>query len=175
MRQERLNLYLIDMKYIRNLHRADDKVSSVSPQIGKQHRIYVGIVVLCNNRKYLIPLSHAVEKHKKMKPRADFDKIFDKKGKLIGVLNYNLMSPVEEAQIYKVNLRHDPKDSISEYHYKQLCIDELSWCRKNREIIVNKANCLYGLCQGESGYKGKARCLDFEKLEKICDKYNSRL
>lgn len=27
MRQERLNLYLIDMKYIRNLHKADDKVS----------------------------------------------------------------------------------------------------------------------------------------------------
>jgi hypothetical protein len=79
MRQERLNLYLIDMKYIRNLHKADDKVSSVSPQIGKQHRIYVGIVVLCNNRKYLIPLSHAVAKHTKMKPRADFDKIFDKK------------------------------------------------------------------------------------------------
>lgn len=75
MKQERLNLYLVDMKYIRNLHRADDKVSSVSPQIGKQHRIYAGIIVLCNSRKYLIPLSHAVAKHTKMKPRADFDKI----------------------------------------------------------------------------------------------------
>lgn len=42
MKQKRLNLYLIDMNYIRNLHRADDKVSSVSPQIGKQHRTYVG-------------------------------------------------------------------------------------------------------------------------------------
>lgn len=39
MKQERLNLYLIDMKYIRDLHRVDDRVSSVSPQIGKQHRI----------------------------------------------------------------------------------------------------------------------------------------
>ncbi len=38
MKQERLNLYLIDMKYIRNLHRVDDKVSSVSAQIGKQHQ-----------------------------------------------------------------------------------------------------------------------------------------
>ena len=174
MKQERLNLYLIDMKYIRNLHKADDKVSSVSPQIGKQHRIYVGIIVLCNNRKYLIPLSHAVAKHTKMKPRADFDKIFDRKGRLIGVLNYNLMIPVEEAQIYKVNLKSDPNDSASERHYKQLCIDELAWCRKNQEIIVNKANCLYNLCRGESGYKGKARCLDFAKLEQICDKYNSR-
>ena len=54
------------MKYIRNLHNIDDRVSSVSPQIGKQHRIYVGTVVGCNNRKYLILLSHPVEKHKRM-------------------------------------------------------------------------------------------------------------
>lgn len=32
--QERLNLYRVDMKYIRDLHRADDRVSSVSPQSG---------------------------------------------------------------------------------------------------------------------------------------------
>lgn len=70
----KLNLYRIDMKYIRNLHNVDDRVSSVSPQIGKQHRIYVGTVVVCNEHKYLIPLSHPVEKHKKMSPRADFDK-----------------------------------------------------------------------------------------------------
>lgn len=99
MKQERLNLYRIDMKYIRNLHNADNRVSSVSPQIGKQHRIYVGIVVVCNDKKYLIPLSHPVEKHKKMVPRADFDKIIDKHGKLLGVLNYNLMIPVEEPQL----------------------------------------------------------------------------
>lgn len=45
MKQERLNLYLIDMKYIRNLHKADDRVSSVSPQIGK--RFLTWIIVQC--------------------------------------------------------------------------------------------------------------------------------
>lgn len=53
MKQERLNLYRIDIKYVRNLRNADNRVSSVSPQIGKHHRIYVGIVVICNERKYL--------------------------------------------------------------------------------------------------------------------------
>lgn len=52
MKHERLNLYRIDMKYIRNLHNIDNRVSSVSPQIGKQHRIYIGIVVICNEHKY---------------------------------------------------------------------------------------------------------------------------
>lgn len=172
MKQERLNLYRIDMKYIRNLHNVDNRVSSVSPQIGKQHRIYVGIVVICNERKYLIPLSHPVEKHKKMNPRADFDKIIDKKGKLLGVLNYNLMIPVEEQQLIKVDLKNRTTDSIGEKYYKQLCIDELNWCRKHADVIVNKANCLYQLCRSESNYKGKARCLDFNRLEIECDIYN---
>ena len=48
-----------------------------------------------------------------MSPRADFDKIFDKKGKLIGVLNYNLMIPVEDKQIVKVNLK-DERDTTAE-------------------------------------------------------------
>ena len=174
MKQERLNLYRIDMKYIRNLHNIDNRVSSVSPQIGKQHRIYVGIVVVCNERKYLIPLSHPVEKHKKMSSRADFDKIVDKHGKLLGVLNYNLMIPVTEQQLIKVNLKTNQTDTFKEKHYKQLCIDELNWCRKNADIIINKANCLYKLCVSASNYKGKERCLDFKRLEAECEKYNTK-
>lgn len=174
MKQERLNLYRIDMKYIRNLHNVDNRVSSVSPQIGKQHRIYVGIVVICNERKYLIPLSHPVEKHKRMNPRADFDKIINKNSKLLGVLNYNLMIPVEEQQLLKVDLKEDKDDSVGEKYYKQLCIDELNWCRKHADVIINKANCLYQLCTSESNYKGKTRCLDFKRLEAECEKYNMR-
>ncbi|MBO5346522.1 MAG: type III toxin-antitoxin system ToxN/AbiQ family toxin [Lachnospiraceae bacterium] len=174
MKQERLNLYRIDMKYIRNLHNADNRVSSVSPQIGKQHRIYLGIVIVCNGKKYLIPLSHPVEKHLKISSRADFDKIIDKHGKLLGVLNYNLMIPVTVRQLIKVNLKTTTSDSASDRYYKQLCIDELNWCRKNAEIIINKANCLYRLCTEDSNYKGKGRCLDFKKLELECDKYNAK-
>ena len=40
-----LKLYQIDMKYVRDLHNADDRVESVSPQIGKANRVFVGIVV----------------------------------------------------------------------------------------------------------------------------------
>lgn len=162
------------MKYIRNLHNADNRVSSVSPQIGKQHRIYLGIVIVCNGKKYLIPLSHPVEKHLKISSRADFDKIIDKHGKLLGVLNYNLMIPVTVRQLIKVNLKTTTSDSASDRYYKQLCIDELNWCRKNAEIIINKANCLYRLCTEDSNYKGKGRCLDFKKLELECDKYNAK-
>ena len=44
MKQERLNLYFLDMKYVRYLHNADDRVQSVSPQIHKNNRPFVGII-----------------------------------------------------------------------------------------------------------------------------------
>lgn len=174
MKQERLNLYRIDIKYIRCLHNVDSRVSSVSPQIGKQHRIYIGLVIICNNRKYLIPLSHPAAKHQKMRPCADFDKIVNKQGKLLGVLNYNLMIPVTEKQIIRLSLKNQSTDSPSEKYYKQLCIDEINWCRKHSNTIINKVHCLYHLCTTETNYKGKGRCLDFKKLELACDKYNSK-
>ena len=175
MKQESLKLYQVDIKYIRNLHNIDDNVSSVSPQIGKQHRLYIGIVVICNARKYLIPLSHPVKKHFKMKPRVDFDKIYNGKHKLIGVLNYNQMIPVEESMISLPDISIKKSESPDDRRYKDLCRDELIWCRKNQDIICNKANTLYKLCiDDNSNYKGKSRCLDFKKLEKECDKYSQK-
>ena len=40
---KQLKLYQIDMKYVRDLHRADDRVESVSPQIGKARRVLSGL------------------------------------------------------------------------------------------------------------------------------------
>lgn len=139
MKQERLNLYRIDMKYIRNLHNVDNRVSSVSPQIGKLHRIYVGIVIVCNDKRYLIPLSHPVEKHKKMNSRADFDKIIDRRGKLLVVLNYNLMIPVTEQQLMKVNLKIEKTDLPGDRHYKQIAC--MNFVQRN-QIIKGKTDAL---------------------------------
>lgn len=46
MNQLPLEVYRIDMKYIRNLHNIDDRVLSVSPQIGKDERPFLGILIL---------------------------------------------------------------------------------------------------------------------------------
>lgn len=95
-------LYKVDIKYIRNLHNVDDKVLSVSPQAGKDNRIFIGIVVICGIRKYCIPLSSPKPKHKNMKNSMDFSKI-EVEGKLLGVLNFNLMIPVGEEQLQLVD------------------------------------------------------------------------
>ncbi len=51
MKQKRLRLYTVNMKYIRNLHnQGDDRVFSVSPQLGKDTRPFVGIVIICDDK-----------------------------------------------------------------------------------------------------------------------------
>ena len=172
---EQLKLYTIDMKYVRDLHNADDRVESVSPQIGKENRVFVGIVILYNGRKYCIPLSHPKEKHKKIANNAELHKI-EVENKIIGVLNFNLMIPVTDNQLTPIDLRIHEKDTASKKAWKRLCIKELSWCRKagNDKLIRDKAKNLYMLCTNENGFKGKKRCLDFFKLEKVCDKYNRK-
>ena len=52
---KRFKLYNVNIKYIRNLHNVDDNVPSVSPQIGKQARPFLGIVVLVNSSNFCIP------------------------------------------------------------------------------------------------------------------------
>ena len=50
VKQERLRLYLVDIKDIRDLARVVHNVLSVSPQIHKSSRPFIGIVVICENK-----------------------------------------------------------------------------------------------------------------------------
>lgn len=50
MEQKRLSIYQIDMKYIRDLAKVDDKVMSISPQENKENRPFVGIVIIMNEK-----------------------------------------------------------------------------------------------------------------------------
>lgn len=171
MEQKRLNLYLIDMKYIRNLTKVDDRVMSVSPQAGKETRPFVGIVIVCEGQKYCIPLSSPKPKHKSMKNDVDFTKILDGE-KLIGVLNFNNMIPVDESCIAPLNLRITGRDDAAARNYKKMAAKQLDWCQRNQEAIVKKAAKLYMMVQSDK-VRGvlKRRCCDFKKLETVRRKW----
>lgn len=171
MEQKRLNLYLIDMKYIRNLAKADDRVMSVSPQIEKETRPFVGIVIVCGEQEYCIPLSSPKPKHKSMKNDVDFMKIPDGE-KLIGVLNFNNMIPVNESCIAPLDIRITEKDNSAAKNYKKMAAKQLNWCRHNQDTIVKRANKLYRMLQSDkaNGFL-KKRCCDFKKLETVLQKW----
>jgi protein AbiQ len=92
-----LEVYRIDMKYIRNLHNIDDRVFSVSPQTRKDERPFLGVILVCNEHKYCVPLSKPKKKHEKMRDKIDFKKIVHN-GSLIGVLNFNLAGKLAEQE-----------------------------------------------------------------------------
>lgn len=173
MNQERLNLYTVNIKYIRNLHnQGDDRVFSVSPQVGKEKRPFVGIVVICENKQYCIPLSSPKSKHSNMKNCIDFHKIFNNNGKLIGVLDFNNMIPVRADVLKEIDIKVYPNDSLKVKQYKNLMIDQLNFCRRNQDVIVKKAEKLYRVIgkKNTSGYL-KRRCLKWGKLEQILERF----
>ena len=174
MKQERLGLYTVDMKLIRNYHnQGDEHVFSVSPQVGKDLRPFVGIVVICDYKQYCVPLSSPKEKHENMKNSVDFHRVLDSKGKLIGVLDFNNMIPVRKDVLKKVDVRIDIYDSAAVQHYKNLVIDQINFCQQNQDIIVAKANKLYRMVR-KRNVSGplKRRCLNWEKLEKVLARYD---
>lgn len=136
-----LCVYRIDIKYIRDLQKIDSRVMSVSPQIGKEGRPFLGVVVMCNGFKYCVPLSRPKEKHKRMRNKIDFKKI-EVNGELLGVLNFNLMIPIERAQLKKIDTVIRKHDNLDTRRHKRYLAVELKWCNEHVADIFNTANVL---------------------------------
>ena len=175
MEQKFLNAYMVDLKYVRDLSKADSNVMSISPQVGKGMRPFIGIVVIANDKQYCIPLTSPKDKFK-VKSREDFIKIPDPKLKdekgaprTVGILNLNNMIPVSDEVISKVDFSKNLKLSESA---KQLLINELKWCRDNVSVISNRANKLYKkvTLTPEKDRSLTRRCCDFKKLETVLEK-----
>lgn len=106
-----------------------------------------------------------------MRNSLDFSKIMCD-GKLLGVLNFNLMIPIQEKQLQDIDITIHKRDRKNIKIYKALCSEELNWCRLNSEVICNKANVLYKKYMSNEFFAGKERCVDFKKLESECQRYN---
>lgn len=177
---ETLDLYYIDLKYIRDLSRVDDNVMSISPQRGKENRPFVGIVVLVNGQQYCIPLTSPKAKFQNKKSQIDFIKIFDDRKKdaeanqkLIGVLNINNMIPVHQNVIKKIDLRTYKSDSPDLLRRKSLMQKQITWCRDHVDVIKNRSNKVYSLVVDtpEKNINLTRRSSKFDKLEYALTKY----
>ena len=169
-----LEVYRIDMKYIRNLHNIDDRVLSVSPQIGKDERPFLGVIIVCNEHKYCVPLSKPKKKHERMRDKIDFKKIVYQ-GTLIGVLNFNLMIPVDQAQIQRIDTTVRKHDNADTRRKKELLIKELQWCNEHARDLTNTANVLYSKYVSGEDFSAREQCLDFKRMEDACSRYNQKL
>lgn len=164
------------MRYIRKLAQKDENVMSISPQIHKENRPFVGIVVVCRDRKYCIPLTSPKPKHEAMKNDKDFSKIYDKRGKFIGAVNFNNMIPVNDEVITRIDVNIRANDSPRDKAYKELLRDQLDWCNENKDAIVAKANKLYTQIteHPEKSFLLTKRCCKFKELEAVLARYPSK-
>ena len=106
-----------------------------------------------------------------MKADRDFSKIVSDDGKLIGVLNFNNMIPVNDSVLVDLDISVNPGDSARDRAYKLLMQDQLRWCNANRNIIRHKASKLYWIVveRPQTARGLVRRCCDFKRLEQVLD------
>ena len=88
------------------------------------------------------------------------------------VLDLNNMIPVRQDVIQKIDIQITSKDSLAERNYKNLVKDQLTFCQKNQDIIISKANKLYNMVNKKNASGPlKRRCLKWKELELVLDRF----
>ncbi len=109
-----------------------------------------------------------------MRDKIDFKKIIHN-GSLIGVLNFNLMIPVENAQIQRIDTKIRKHDNMDTRRKKELLVKELEWCNEHISDLANTANVLYQKYITGENFAARKQCLDFKRMELECEKYNLKI
>ena len=149
----RLKLYKVSADYLDSIREIEPKVSLL-----KERRPFLGILITIDSNNYLAPLTSPKPKHKTMKNLEDFIKIDSGN---YGAINLNNMIPVPETKYEEININEE-KDNF----YKILLQNQLTWCNKNKEIIIKRAENLRNKKLNEKLRKElNDRICDFEKLE----------
>lgn len=93
-------------------HRKPEKMSA---------RFWGGVIIICNQHKYCVPLSKPKKKHEKMRDKID-------------------LIPVEDAQIQRIDTKIRKHDNMDTQRKKELLKRELEWCNEHARDLTNTAN-----------------------------------
>lgn len=184
----KLTFINIDQNYLKKLHSA---CSEVYYKVnGYENKPYIGILINKNDRKYVIPLSSAKEKHKTWKNvnkecflvyettkkscmrKDDIWVTIDQDNvkHILSVMDIKKMIPIVEGVYSRVNINPDKGDTDEVKKYKDLLNKEYSFCLKIINEVIGRANKLYDK-QMETGKVVKF-CCDFKALEEVAGHSN---
>lgn len=165
----KFSFYQADSNYCDFLRKTDPCVPYTKDE--KRKRPFIGIVVKINGFNYYAPLSSPKKKHRTMMEQIDFIKI---KNGTYGAININNMIPIHISCLTPIDVVIKSSDDKSTREYKNLLINQLSWCngRKNAPEIKRKATALYKtIVNQRASEKLLKRCCDFKLDEIQCLKY----
>ena len=98
-----------------------------------------------------------------MKNQVDFIKLDS--GKL-GALNLNNMIPIMKDAVHRIDINNYPNNSKKDIDYKNLLINQITWCNRNSDTIRKAAQKLYLTITEDKAYVSlKNRCCNFKVLE----------
>ncbi|MEY8369593.1 type III toxin-antitoxin system ToxN/AbiQ family toxin [Anaerovoracaceae bacterium 42-11] len=177
----------INQTYLKALHNACSEVF-YKPNM-YDNKPYIGILVNNNNRKYVIPLSSAKEKHKSWKNvSSDRYLIYEfvqqsamRKNDIwvpnlhgdakhiLSAIDLKKMIPVADGTYSLVNINKEPNDTAAEKSYKDLLTKEYKFCNSIIQDIIIKASKIYDKQMKTS--KVTKFCCDFKALESVADSW----
>ena len=140
--KDKLTFININQDYLKYLHEQCPEV--YYKPINYDNKPYLGILITNDGQEYVVPISSAKKKHKKM-------------------------IPVKEGLYTRVDLVHSDTDSEEIRNYKNLMNKEFAFCLKLIRILIKKANKIYEK-QMSTG-KVVKYCCDFKLLEEKCRAY----
>lgn len=162
----KFKIYTVKIDYLNELRKIDSKVQEEHLKDGKKNRPYIGVLVVYNKHKYIIPLASPKNKHLKMSDTLDFIRINDG---IYGAMNLNNMIPVCEGSFVKLEI--EKEDTT----YKKLLYNQLRWINQtiNKNKIIDNVNELRLRYEQKTlNRKIYKRCCHFFDLEKVCKEYS---
>ena len=166
--KQKIEMIEVDEAYTDFLrNKIDSRVAMEHSKSNQFSRPFIGILISSEASKYVIPLSSPKKKHLKMKNSVDFHKIA---GGKYGAINFNNMFPVLDGVYKRIDTSLNDVRNQSEWHYKNLLINQLTWLNKsdNKKRIMHKAEYLYNHYKNNTLNKHVYdRCCDFVKLEML--------
>ncbi len=156
-----LKFYRADTAYCEFLRTTDKNVSYVDDL--KSTRPFVGILLTIKGIHYFAPLTSPKAKHRTIKNHVDFLKI---NGGEWGAINFNNMIPIHPNNLAELDTKILPSDSKADIDYKNLLVNQLSWCNAHKIVIIKQAKVLYDLITKKRARPELVnRCCDFIRDE----------
>ncbi len=155
----KFRFYHIREDYIEYLHTIDYRV-----QMNKgERRPYIGVVLTLGEHEYYVPLESPKPNHMNIRSGGPVLKLDD--GKL-GIMGFNNMIPVKRSDLIEFDILSEPDE-----RYKNLLLNQLNYCEKNKSVILARAKATYKKALDARNTFYRKVCCDFKRLERYCKKY----
>ena len=178
-----VNLYTVDVAYLKELHSVDKEVYYDK---NYENKPFVGIIVTQNDYNYFVPLTSAKPKHVKwpnvsdrhflifeevaksaVRPHWVYKDLGNGKVKhIFAALDVKKMIPVPDGLFRRIDFNTVPNPA-----YKYLLEQEYRIILSLQDEIVKTVSNTYN-AQKESSYVREFHC-NYSVLEKVCDKYHA--